>query len=87
VLYDLGFLLMDLWGRGLRREANAVLNRYFARDVAAEEWAGLSLLPLFMSLRAGVRAMVGLDGLKAASRRIAARCARKCWPTPISPAR
>jgi aminoglycoside phosphotransferase family enzyme/predicted kinase len=67
VLYDLGFLLMDLWGRGLKREANAVLNRYFARDVAAEEWAGLSLLPLFMSLRAGVRAMVGLDGLRAAA--------------------
>lgn len=67
VLYDLGFLLMDLWGRGLKREANAVLNRYFARDVPAEEWAGLSLLPLFMSLRAGVRAMVGLDGLKAAA--------------------
>ena len=67
VLYDLGFLLMDLWGRGLRREANAVLNRYFARSVSAEEWAGLALLPLFTSLRAGVRAMVGLDGLKTAA--------------------
>lgn len=66
VLYDLAFLLMDLWHRGLKAEANAVLNHYFAGDVEAEEWAGLSLLPLFMTLRAGVRAMVGLDGLKVA---------------------
>jgi uncharacterized protein len=67
VLYDLGFLLMDLWRRDLRAEANAVLNQYFARDVAAAEWAGLALLPLFMALRAGVRVMVGLDSLKVAA--------------------
>ena len=30
VLYDLAFLLMDLWERGLRREANTVLNRWLA---------------------------------------------------------
>jgi len=63
VLYDLGFLLMDLWHRGLRGEANLVLNHYFAREPSDIEWAGLALLPLFLSLRAGVRAMVGLDGL------------------------
>jgi hypothetical protein len=63
VLYDLGFLLMDLWHRGLRGEANLVLNHYFACEPSGIEWAGLALLPLFLSLRAGVRAMVGLDGL------------------------
>jgi aminoglycoside phosphotransferase family enzyme/predicted kinase len=63
VLYDLGFLLMDLWHRGLRGEANLILNHYFAGERSREEWAGLALLPLFLSLRAGVRAMVGLDGM------------------------
>jgi len=28
VLYDLGFLLMDLWARGLQTQANLLLNRY-----------------------------------------------------------
>ncbi len=66
ILYDLGFLLMDLWHRGLRAEANALLNHYVASDPEPAEWAGLSVLPLFLSLRAGVRAMVGLDGLAVA---------------------
>jgi len=63
VLYDLGFLLMDMWRRGLRREANLILNHYFVRETPDLDWAGLALLPLFLALRAGVRAMVGLDGL------------------------
>ena len=63
VLYDLAFLIMDLWHRGLQAEANAILNHYFRREVSEFEWAGLALLPLFLALRAGVRAMVGLDGL------------------------
>jgi aminoglycoside phosphotransferase family enzyme/predicted kinase len=53
VLYDLAFLLMDLWGRGLYAHANAVLNGYLWQT---EEYAGLSLLPLFLSCRAAVRA-------------------------------
>jgi len=52
VLYDLAFLLMDLWRRGLPRHANAVWNRYLAET---RELSGLSLLPLFLSCRAGVR--------------------------------
>lgn len=55
VLYDLAFLLMDLDLHGLRPCANAVLNRYLERT---EEHAGLALLPLFLSARAGVRAKV-----------------------------
>ena len=63
VLYDLAFLLMDLWHRGLKAEAHALLNHYFSRDAANIEWRGLALLPFFLSLRAAIRAMVGLDGL------------------------
>jgi aminoglycoside phosphotransferase family enzyme/predicted kinase len=53
VLYDLAFLLMDLWKRQLPRHANAVLNGYLAETKDPE---GLTLLPLFLSLRAAVRA-------------------------------
>lgn len=62
VLYDLAFLLMDLWHRGLKREANLILNHYFQR-AAISEIMGLALLPLFMSLRAAIRAMTGLHAL------------------------
>jgi len=56
VLYDLAFLLMDLWARAMRREANMVFNRYVDRSAADEE--GIALLPLFMSMRAAIRAHV-----------------------------
>lgn len=53
VLYDLAFLLMDLWKRQLPRHANAVMNGYLA-DTG--DLAGLALLPFFLSCRAAVRA-------------------------------
>ena len=53
VLYDLAFLLMDLWRRHLPRHANAVWNRYLFET---EDLTGTSLLPLFLSCRAAVRA-------------------------------
>jgi uncharacterized protein len=56
VMYDLAFLLMDLWRRGLSGHANAVLNGYLA-DTADVE--ALALLPLFQSCRAAVRAKTG----------------------------
>ena len=55
ILYDLAFLLMDLEHRGLRGFANRVLNRYLDRS---GEDDGLKALPLFISLRAGIRAHV-----------------------------
>lgn len=61
LLYDLAFLLMDLWHRGLGRHANACLNRYLVSLTPAAcdaALAGLGLLPLFLSCRAGVRAFV-----------------------------
>src|SRR5262249_45684156 len=55
VLYDLGFLLMDLHGCGLDQPGNAFSNRYLdLRD----ESDGLPVLPLFLSVRAAVRAHV-----------------------------
>lgn len=62
VLYDLAFLLMDLWERGLPGAANAVLNRYLWAG-PAEHYAGLAALPLFLSLRAAIRAKVQAAGL------------------------
>jgi uncharacterized protein len=55
VLYDLAFLLMDLWYRGQRAHANLVLNRYLD---ACDEVDGLPLMPFFMAVRAAVRAHV-----------------------------
>ena len=56
VLYDVAFLLMDLWRRDLRAHANAVFNEYLART---KDWDGVALLPLFLSCRAAVRAKTG----------------------------
>jgi aminoglycoside phosphotransferase family enzyme/predicted kinase len=53
VLYDLAFLLMDLWRRRLPAHANALWNGYLFETLDLE---GTSLLPLFLSCRAAVRA-------------------------------
>jgi len=53
VMYDLAFLLMDLWRRELRSHANAVLNGYLSET---HDFDGVGLLPLFLSCRAAVRA-------------------------------
>ncbi len=69
VFYDLAFLLMDLDHRGFRRLAAFVLNRYLdqggpppdpdAGDARpGDDVAGLAALPLFLSMRAAVRAHV-----------------------------
>lgn len=53
VFYDLAFLLMDLWRRGLRPHANVLLNAYLA---STRDDEGLATLPLFLSCRAAIRA-------------------------------
>lgn len=55
VLYDLAFLLMDLWARGLIDLANLVANRYFDANATDD---GFDLLPFLMAIRAQVRAHV-----------------------------
>ena len=69
VLYDLAFLLMDLEHRGLAEFANVVLNRYL--DLTGED-DGLAAMPLFLSLRAAIRAHVtatAMDQAAAAERK------------------
>lgn len=90
VLYDLGFLIMDLEHRGLRVLANAVLNRYMARAIGPdgssgggiEALEGVGLLPLFLACRAGIRAQVGLVGARAqrdAARQAAAEAEARAY--------
>jgi aminoglycoside phosphotransferase family enzyme/predicted kinase len=57
-LYDLAFLLMDLDRNGQHVAANVVLNRYLWRSNAQLDLQGLQALPVFLALRAAIRAMV-----------------------------
>ncbi|MDE2464113.1 MAG: AAA family ATPase, partial [Alphaproteobacteria bacterium] len=57
-LYDIGFLVMDLERIGERALAHALFNRYCELRPDDE---GLSLLPLYLSLRAAIRAHVAVS--------------------------
>lgn len=74
MLYDLGFLLMDFWRRDLPAEANLLANRYL--DLMPAEEDAIGLLPLFMAVRAQIRAHVAaarsVQGLDPAARSEAA---------------
>ncbi|HEY0224224.1 MAG TPA: AAA family ATPase [Pseudolabrys sp.] len=58
VLYDLAFLIMDLTERGLKPAANIVLNRYLQASNEPGHFDALAALPLFLSMRAAIRAKV-----------------------------
>lgn len=64
-LYDLAFLLMDLERHHARSAANVVLNRYLWKTGDPRDLEALAALPLFLSLRAAIRAMVALDRARA----------------------
>lgn len=64
-MYDLAFLLMDLDFRGRRRLASLVLNRYL--DVFSEDVDAFNVLPIFLSMRAQIRAHVGAAAASAQS--------------------
>ena len=57
ILYDLAFTLMDLIHFEQAAAANAVFNRYLA-ETGEQGFDGLRLLPLFLSIRAAIRAHV-----------------------------
>ncbi len=57
-LYDLAFLLMDLGKRNLADHANEVLNTYLDEGRSTGNLLGLAALPLFLSMRAMIRAKV-----------------------------
>ncbi|MCB2061017.1 MAG: AAA family ATPase [Novosphingobium sp.] len=55
VLYDLAFLVMDLWEKGYRAQASLLFNRYLDCRMEID---GIAAMPLFLSVRAAVRAHV-----------------------------
>lgn len=57
VLYDLAFLLMDLDSHDRRRLASFLMNRYL--DVGDEDMEAFRVLPIFLTMRAQIRAHVG----------------------------
>jgi predicted kinase len=61
VLYDLAFLLMDLLHRDLPEAANAALASYLFHADTPDHLDALALLPLFLALRAAIRAMVSVQ--------------------------
>lgn len=61
VLYDLAFLLMDLEHRGLDDAANVTLNAYLFRAATDDHLHALALLPLYLAVRAAIRAMVNVQ--------------------------
>ena len=62
VLYDLAFPMMDFLHYGRRAAANGLLNRYLG-TTSDDHIDALAALPLFMSLRAAIRAKVLLARL------------------------
>ncbi len=58
LLYDLAFLLMDLVERRLPNAANIVFNRYLAESAREDDFDALAAMPLFLSMRAAIRAKV-----------------------------
>lgn len=65
ILYDLSFLLMDLCQHGLHTDANKLMNRYmWSSENEHLQIEGLALLPLFLSLRAAIRAKVTASQLR-----------------------
>ncbi|MTH99786.1 bifunctional aminoglycoside phosphotransferase/ATP-binding protein [Roseibium sp. RKSG952] len=58
VLYDLAFLLMDLWERGQPACANLVFNRYLDTTHRPEDPEGLAALPFYLMMRAAIRSKI-----------------------------
>ena len=61
ILYDLAFLVMDLCERGLGADANRLLNRYvLGAPDPVRTIDGLAALPVFLALRAAIRAKIAV---------------------------
>ena len=69
VMYDLAFLLMDLIERRLGAAANIVFNRYLTETRRDDDLDALAALPLFLSLRAAIRAKVTAARAKLSDKR------------------
>jgi aminoglycoside phosphotransferase family enzyme/predicted kinase len=88
VLYDLGFLLMDLDFRRRTDAANRVLNAWLDetdRYMPQDHLTGLALLPLILSVRAGIRTHVNaFAGDLAAAQAYLAKALEHLEPKPAS---
>ena len=69
IFYDLAFLLMDMIERDLRGPANIVLNRYLSETRRPADLDALATLPLFLSVRAAIRAKVTAARAKLSDKR------------------
>ncbi len=61
VLYDVSFLLMDLWQKKQKLAANQIFNKYLIQMgwiKTPKFLASLALLPFFLSMRSGIRTHV-----------------------------
>jgi len=67
VLYDLAFLLMDLWERGQPRAANRVFNRYLDKSRLDTHPEGLAALPFYLMMRAAIRSKIAASAALAQS--------------------
>ncbi len=61
VLYDLAFLVMDLLHRNLPKAANLLMNAYLFKAASPDHDGGLAAMPLFLSIRAAIRAIVNVQ--------------------------
>ena len=88
VLYDLGFLVMDLDFRRRTDAANRVLNAWLDetdRYMPQDHLTGLALLPLILSVRAGIRTHVNaFAGDLPAAQAYLAKALEHLEPKPIS---
>ncbi|WP_422040041.1 AAA family ATPase [Roseibium sp.] len=67
VLYDLAFLLMDLWERGQSRSASRVFNRYLDLSRLDTHAEGLAALPFYLMMRAAIRSKIAASAALAQS--------------------
>lgn len=79
VMYDLAFLLMDLTAHEVQDYASVVMNYYL--DLSGD-FDAMPLVPLFMSLRAGIRSMVKASMGQADDARRYLELAQDCLVSP-----
>jgi len=64
VLYDLAYLLMDLWHLDQRATANRIFNRYLDISRRVEDQSGLAALPFYLMMRACLRAKISASNAR-----------------------
>lgn len=73
VLYDLAFLLMDLNHHNLKHHACTLFSRYILEAWPLAQTHGFKIMPLFMAIRAAIRAMVAAEAAELNSEMKAAK--------------